>query len=174
MIVRKFCKSSFHLQTSHQVVFKVSKLASRIIEDATRKTRCLYRQPTLKSEDTSQQFLVLGDSPVFDCVIITTCPICLEVQSTRTVKPKWYGRQSWLAWRPWFLWPQSLGCGNIHYTIFHTSYHLCFSIVHYISISILHIIYLFFILYNQTVFFDICSCVTMKREGFKLDLNWHE
>ena len=58
------------------------------IEDATRKTRCLYRQPTLKSEETPQQFLVLGDSPALDCVIITTCPICLEVQSTKTVQLK--------------------------------------------------------------------------------------
>ena len=32
---------------------------------------------------TPQQFLVFGDSPALDCVIITACPTCLEVQSTK-------------------------------------------------------------------------------------------
>ena len=58
------------------------------IEDATRKTRCLYRQLTLGSEETPQQFLVLGDTPALDCVIVTTSPKCLEmkIQSTKAVQ----------------------------------------------------------------------------------------
>ena len=33
---------------------------------------------------TPQQFLVFGDSPALDCVIIIACPKCLEVQRTKT------------------------------------------------------------------------------------------
>ena len=47
-------------------------------------TRYLYRQPTLKSEETPQQFLELTDSPALDCFIITTCLKCLKVYSTKT------------------------------------------------------------------------------------------
>ena len=43
----------------------------------------MYGQQTSKSEETPQQFLVLGDSTVLDCVIIT-CPKCVEVQKTQT------------------------------------------------------------------------------------------
>ena len=50
------------------------------IEDATKITSCIYRQPTHKSEEIPQQFLVIWDSPALDCVIITSCPICLEIK----------------------------------------------------------------------------------------------